>query len=240
MNVESDKFIALYNQLDAYMRNQLQADRYIDHSTLLREMSSKNRLFLNYIQDLRTFADIRNMLIHNPYKKDVDPLFRLHTYVVKKYAEIIGFLLNPAKALKVAIPGHVIFTATLDTPIQKLMKTMTDKNYTHVPIMKNNKMIGIFSENTLLSYLVTNQEGLILKDATVADFGEFIKPENHINEYFEFVSRNTLLSKVEEIFHKGVTDTKRIAVVYITENGKNTEKILGMITPWDITNTSLG
>lgn len=233
-NTGSEKFIALYNQLDTYMRGQLQADRYVDHSTLLREISKKNRLFLNYIQELRTFADMRNMLIHNPYKKDADPLFYPHSYIVKRYAEIISNLLNPIKALKVAVLGPIIFTATLDTPIQKLMKTMTDKNYTHVPIMKNNVMIGIFSENTLLSYLVTNKEGLILKDATVADFSEFIKLENHINEYFEFVPRNTLLSKVEEIFHKGVKDTKRIAVVYITESGKSTEKILGMITPWDI------
>jgi len=233
-NVESEKFIALYNQLDAYMRNQLKMDRYVDHSTLLREMSTKNKLFSDYIQDLRTFADMRNMLTHNPYKRDADPLFKLHPYITKRYAEIVNLLLNPPKALSVAVPGAVIFTATLDTPLQTLMKTMTEKNYTHVPIMEGDEMVGIFSENTLLSYLVTNQEGLILKDATLADFADFIKPENHINEYFEFVPRNILLSRVEEIFRKGVTDKKRIAVVYVTENGKSTEKILGMLTPWDI------
>lgn len=175
------------------------------------------------------------MLAHNPYKKDADPLLYPHAYIIKRYAQIVDSILHPPKALSVAIPASKIFTATLDTSIQELMRIMIRKNYTHVPIIKDDMMIGIFSENTLLSYLVANQEGIILKDATVADFREFIKIENHINEFFEFVPRNTLMSEVEEIFHKGMMDKKRIAVVYITESGKNTEKILGMITPWDLT-----
>lgn len=234
-NTDSEKFIALYNQLDAYMRNQLGLDRYIDHSTLLREMSQKNKIFLDYLQDLRMFAEMRNMLIHNPYKKDADPLLYPHSYVTKKYAEIVDLVLHPPKALSIAIPGAVIFTATLDTLIQELMNTMVKKNYTHIPIIKNDVMIGVFSENTLLSYLVANQEGIILKDATVRDFYEFIPLEKHMNEYFEFIPRNAILSEVDKIFSEGVKDVKRIAVVYITENGKNNEKILGMITPWDLT-----
>lgn len=231
---DSEKFIALYNQLDTYMRTQLRADRYIDHSTLLREMSQKNRVFSDYLQDLRMFADVRNMLVHNPYKKDADPLILPHAYIVKKYEEIVNLVLRPPKALSVAIPRAIIFTATLDSSIQQLMNIMAEKNYTHIPIIEDDIMIGIFSENTLLSYLVANQEGIILKDAKVEDFKEFVEIENHINEYFEFVSRSTLLSEVEEIFHKGLVDKKRIALAYITETGKNTEKILGMITPWDI------
>ena len=231
---DSDKFIDLYNQLDAYMRNALKEDRYLDHSRLLREMSTRNSVFLDYLQYLLTFADIRNMLIHNPYKKDADPLFTLNGYIVKRYAEIIDMLLNPPKAISIAVPGAAIFTATLDTPALKLMETMTKKNYTHVPILKDRSMIGVFSENTLLSYLVANHEGLILEDAKISDFKDFIKFEDHMNEYFEFVSRNTLLSVVEEIFHKGMKNKKRIAVVYITHDGKSAEKILGMITPWDI------
>lgn len=233
-NNDSDKFIALYNQLDAYMRSKLRSDRYVSHLTLLRDMSQRDRVFLDYFSDLRMFADMRNMLAHNPYKKDADPLLYPHSYITKKYAEIIDLILHPPKALSVAIPASKIFTATLDTSIQELMNTMVQKNYTHVPIMRNDMMIGIFSENTLLSYFVANQEGIILKDATVRDFYEFIPLEKHMNEYFEFIPRNTILSEVDKIFGEGVKEGKRIAVVYIAENGKSSEKILGMITPWDI------
>ncbi len=232
--IESEKFLELFNQLDAYMRSRLHFDRFVDHSTLLREMSLKHRIFLDYLSELRTFAEIRNMLIHNPYKKDADPLFHLHGYLLKRYGQIVDLVLNPPKALSVSIPAGAIYTATLESPIQKLMKVMIEKNFTHIPIVKNDAMIGVFSENTFLSFLIKNQEGIILKDATVGDFEDFIKLENHMNEFFEFVPRNTLLSEVEEIFKTGMKNKKRIAVVYITENGKSSEKILGMITPWDL------
>ncbi|EKD85810.1 MAG: CBS protein [uncultured bacterium] len=232
---ESEKFVALYNQFDNYMRNQLGVGRFVNHSSLLREMSLKNKLVYDFLTDLRMFAEVRNMLIHNPYKKNADPLFYPHAYVTQKYEEIINLILHPPKALSIAIPGSKIYTATPETLIQKIMRTMVEKNYTHVPIIEDGKMTGIFSENILLSYLVTNQEGIILKDATVKDFFDFIHLEKHMNEYFEFVSRNAFLTEVDSIFSIGVKNGKRVAVVYITEHGKSTEKILGMITPWDLT-----
>ena len=232
---ESEKFVSLYNQLDNYMRNQLGVDRFVNHASLLREMSLKNKVVYDFLTDLRMFAEVRNMLIHNPYKKNADPLFYPHAYVAQKYEEIINLILNPPKALSFAIPGAKIYTAAPQTLIQKVMKAMVEKNYTHVPIIEDDKMIGIFSENTLLSYLVTNHEGIILNNATIEDFFDFIPLEKHMNEYFEFVSRSALLSDVDSIFSVGVKNGKRIAVVYITEHGKSTEKILGMITPWDLT-----
>lgn len=234
-NTESEKFITLYNKLDAYMRKKLGSDKHIYHTALLREMALKNKVFADNFQDLKIFSEVRNMLIHNPYKQFANPLFYPHSYITKKYEEIINLIFNPPLALSIAVPANVIYKATPDTLIQKLMKTMIDKNYTHVPIIKDGSMIGVFSENTLLSFLVTNHEGIILKDAKVSDFAEFIPFDKHMNEYFEFIPRKKLLTDVEKIFRQGMKDGKRIAVVYITENGKSDEKVLGMITPWDLT-----
>ena len=36
------------------------------------------------------------------------------------------------------------------------------------------------------------------------------------------------------MFQNGLKDQKRISVVFITETGKSSEKILGLVTAWDI------
>ena len=36
------------------------------------------------------------------------------------------------------------------------------------------------------------------------------------------------------MFEEELRDNKRLSVIFITEAGKTTEKILGMITAWDI------
>jgi hypothetical protein len=73
-----------------------------------------------------------------------------------------------------------------------------------------------------------------MNDVKIKDFADFISFESHTNEYYEFVSRDTTIFEIEEIFTQGLKKLKRISVVYITENGKSSEGLLGMITVWDL------
>ena len=230
----SEKFLSIYNELDNFMRKSLGTEEFTDHATLIRMMADKNRVFASNYRDLRTFADLRNLLVHNPYKSNADPLLIPHEYIVRKYEEIKNATINPKKALSVAVPRDKIYMTTLKNKVADVIKEMQDKTYTHVPVIENDVMMGIFSETTILSYLNYNKETIFLKDMLIEEFRDFIPLEKHTSEYFEFVGRNALLSDVENLFRIGLKARKRIAVVFITEKGKQSEKILGIITAWDI------
>lgn len=230
----SVKFLAIYNEIDHYMRNVLNSLEYTDHSVLLREMSDKNRLFSQYYKDLKLFSNLRNLLIHNPYPDSANPLIMPHDYIVKKYEAIRSAILYPKKALDIAIRRERIYTTSYDVNALDVMKTMDDKTFTHVPVMNKEEMIGVFSENTVLTYLVHHKDSLILKDTKIEEFKDFIGLDKHRSECFEFMNRNALVIDVELLFQKRLKERKRVAVVYITEHGKQDEKLLGMITAWDI------
>lgn len=231
----SEEFILIYNELDAFMRQRLQLGDQTEHTFLISEMARRgNRIFETYNYELRLFARLRNAIIHNPYQKDAHPIAEPHKETVKKYNDLKNFVMNPPKALSIAIPGPNIFTATLETNVQYIIQTMINKSYTHIPVISDEKMIGVFSENTLFSYLAKTKDCIITNDFTVREFEDFIPLEKHMNEYFVFVPRATLLDEIEGIFQKGLKDLKRIAVIYITEHGKPEEKLLGMITAWDL------
>lgn len=230
----SEKFLQIYNELDNYMRKKLKAENFVDHGVLLKQMADQSRVFSEFYKDLKTFADMRNLLVHNPYKASADPILIPHRYVVEKYEEIKNKVMYPRKAISIAIPREVVYTTTLDDSAWEVMQEMNDKVYTHVPVMDGDKMIGVFSENTILSYLVHNKDSIIMQDAKISEFKDFVPLGKHPSEYFEFVGRNALLVEVEEIFRKGLIDRRRVAVVFITENGKPDEKLLGLITAWDI------
>lgn len=230
----ASKFLSIYNEIDHYMRKVLNAPNYTDHGTLLRQMSEKNRLFESYYKDLKLFAELRNLLVHNPYPDSANPLIIPHDYIIKRYDDIRSAVLRPKKAIDIAVKGSQIYRTSLDANVIEVMRTMNDKTYTHVPVVVGEKMIGVFSENTILTYLVQNRDTIILKDTKIAEFKEFIGLDRHPSEYFEFASRNTLLIEVEALFQKRLKERKRIAVVYITEHGESDEKLLGMITAWDV------
>lgn len=229
----AQQFVAIYNDLDHYMRKKLHAATYVDHGQLLREMAEKQLIFKEHVTELRLFSEIRNLIVHNPYP-NINPIFFPHKALVERYREILNKIKHPPKAMSIAIPASTIFTVKLKDKVHDVLDVMIKKTYTYVPVMDDGKFIGVFSESVLACYYGENKDFIMGKEALVEDFKEFLPFEKHSNEFFVFVPRNSLLSDVLDIFQKNLKVRKRVAVVYVTETGKKEEKLLGMITAWDI------
>ncbi len=230
-----DEFITIYNEIDDYMRNELDVDQGVPHTDLIKRISEKNKVFARYSNDLLSFARLRNAIVHNPYKRHADPIADPHNNVVKKYQHILSKVLNPAKAIDtIAVRSENIFTADLDDRALKVMAAMNENTYTHVPVIENGRLIGVFSENTVFSYIVKTKDVILEKEVKLREFSEFIPISKHESESFAFVSREALVADVEQMFADQLQQGKRLAVVFITHNGAPGEKLLGMITAWDI------
>lgn len=231
----ADRFIMIYNELDEYMRKYLKLDERVPHTELINRMVKESRIFKASEYDLKRYASLRNAIVHNPDKKNADPIAEPHNAVITNYESIKNKVLDPPTALdSIAIRANNIFTATLNSNAMNVMKEMSKNTYTHVPVLNEGILIGVFSENTLFSYIIKNEAVFIENEIQIKEFEEFIPIHKHQSEYFEFVSKKALVVDIEKIFQIGLKDKKRISVVFITENGNPKEKILGMITAWDL------
>lgn len=231
----SVEFLEIYNDLDKYMRRMLNVDDFVGHTELTKRMGLKNKIFKRYKDDLSDFAMLRNAIVHNPDKKYAEPIAEPHDYILNKYKEISNRVKNPPIALNViAIKSEYIYTTNMNAVALDVMKEMNKNTYTHVPVVENERIIGVFSENSVFSYMVKKEDVLIEKDVKIKEFADFIPLEKHESEFFKFVPKNKLVIDIEEMFQKELDNRKRLSVVFITESGKPTEKILGLITAWDV------
>lgn len=231
----SGKFLAIYNELDRFMRESLDEDFGTPHYRLIEAMAKKNRVFKQHSYDLKAFADLRNAIVHNPDARVADPIAEPHDYVIQKYKEIMEEVMNPPRALEtIAVGIRDIYTTTMEANALEVMEEMNRNCYTHVPVLHDGRLLGIFSENTIFSYLVQNQAATTLRDHTIGDFIELIPIDKHTSEYFEFAPKTSLVIDIEARFQSDLSHNKRLQIVFITENGKSTEKLLGLITPWDL------
>jgi hypothetical protein len=181
-SVKSDiELLLLYNEVDAYLRLQYKQDKYADHSFLIQELSRTNRTIARFQQDMRAIVQLRNSIVHNPFSS-AQPIAMPHPIVVKRYKDIRDALLNPQSALSISVPAAKIYTVELSFNLNEVLRKMDENIYTHVPVIKDNKMVGMLSENTLLSYLAESGEAIITKDMTVADLSEFTPFKAHRNE----------------------------------------------------------
>lgn len=239
---QAEKLLNLFKELEEIVKKECQkvgimTEGKKDISYLINELSKKNSIIKRNKDELDLIRKIRNLNTHThkvskEYKYVIYPCPEINS----KLENIINEIKNPPIIYnsKMCIKRQFMLCKTLTDNIYTTIKEMTDKLYTHIPILENEKLIGVFSENTLLD-IVNKKGGIIVDEETTFEtIKDAIKIENHSMENFEFISKRKNIYDVEEIFKDYFSKHKRIGCVYITENGKKNESILGMLTAWDV------
>jgi CBS domain-containing protein len=153
---------------------------------------------------------------------------------LNKYKKIKNEIINPVKVIDIAIKGSSIYSTTLDDNAFEVMKNMKENAYTHVPVLKNGSVIGVFSLYTVFAYLIEKGCVQISGDTKVGDLSEYITFEGHQGEYFKFVPKDCPVIDIEDLFAKRLEDNKRLVTIFITENGESDERLLGIVSAWDV------
>ena len=232
--MQTETFLQLYKCLELAGRKIYFPSAKENESIIGRLINSTQ--LKKYKDDLDYCRVVRNFLTHNPKVGGVYPIVP-STEMLRLLQHCVKIVLNPTKAIEKAIPANRIETASLDDNLLTIMSIMHYNNYTHIPIVDdNNKLFGIFSDNALSAYVNDNEGIVIDKDTKIGFLKDYLASDKHSKEYFLFVPKDILLVEVEDLFNKneGTRPQKLLAAVFITQNGRAGEKVLGMITPWDI------
>ena len=185
-------------------------------------------------EELEFIRKIRNFLSHK--KTGEEYPIQPSNDVIILLDNVISYIDNPPKAYDSCVKIIDVCAATGNELIFPYMKKMKEKVYTHVPILENGVLKGVFSENTLFGALIED-ELIYEKDKTTFSdelIAKYSQINNRASECFEFVKKDCLLEDVRELFQQKFEENKRLAMVFITQNGKPQERVLGIITPWDI------
>ena len=177
----------------------------------------------------------RNILSHAPRMYGEYPIYPSRG-MIRFVDTVIQRLQKPQTVEAIMVKYQNVLSATPDDTIRPILKKMVEKTFTHIPIVENNCVVGVFSENTLLS-LLTNDEIAAIEDGDTFNspaIKEIIQLEKHITECFKFVSRNTTVFEVKELFRQAIEKQERIGLVFVTQTGRSNEKLLGIVSPWDI------
>ena len=191
------------------------------------------RFYEKYKANFDMFKSTRNVLAHNKvgaFKKDY-PLI-VSKYMLEELNKIIDWM--TVKAYSKSTKMSEIAIAHLETPLHDVIKLMNDKNFSYVPVIEDGKASYVVSEKALLSILADNKEGVVYdKTITVGDYRKYFELDKNPNEYYSFVGRETLAYDLNDEFGK-INDNKKCGMLFVTQTGKKDEKVLGIITLWDI------
>ncbi len=227
-----DEFLTEFKKLEKTIIAQAKLkDDYVSFSRALNQIYYNRLNPVIALRDnydfLRTASDVRNILSHESDICVPTAVF------IEKFRLLSKAIINPATTYDVCTKN--VSTCTYSDEVLKVLEIMNRDSLSHIPVLDSDGYVkGIFSRSTLFDYASLYKGFEITSDHTISDLREVVDLDNHSNEIFLFVDRRmNILSAFEMISKKKVHD-KNVGLLLVTEHGKKTEKLLGVITLLDL------
>lgn len=222
-----------YRILEEALNRKYSYDEKTFGSSVVRFINDKEGK--QFRDKLNICREIRNLLSHHS-EVDGESIIQPAVSLIGFLERVTEYVTQPPKAIECATLYADILKTTLSQKAQTVMKKMERQGFSHVPVIDCGKCIGVFSISTIFQYSLTNGMSSVNDDMSVSDFADFLPVEKHTCERFKFVGREATIYDIRVEFDRHIQKSRRLAAVFITDNGSISGRILGMLTPWDLIN----
>lgn len=229
-NDNQHKFFHEFKRLEAKLRGIANVDDHENFTVVLDKIEKKNSLIKNKRAILRDLHALRNVFAHSDRERYIAEVNQL---AFEEIERINNFLDKPPRVIDVF--GRYVYHVTPNTFTQDVIQKMKEQIYTHIPIYEDGKFYGVFSETTLLSWLVENiSEGnAYFSKKQIMDVSRRYLHNDRENGV-EFIPENTNIFEVQSYFDRAIQRNRRLGAILITSTGLKDEEPTGIITAWDL------
>ena len=225
----TEEFLDKYKQLENTVRNEYNLS---NNDSVINFLIS-NKEFKAIENELDLCRDTRNLLSHNP-KINGEYLVYPSEEMIKLLDEVIQKVTKPLKASNVMVKKSELCFMSMQDKVKDAMTTMKEHSYKYIPILEDGVLVGMFSAKTILDIMTSEGVDAFKDDAIFESISKYISIENVSSKTFAFVGNSTPLCEVKDIFKEDVEHKERINIIFVTQHGKSDEKLLGIITAWEI------
>jgi predicted transcriptional regulator len=215
------EFMDLFEDWERYLRVRFKSDSMYRNTREFWEHEQARCQEIGISEsDLLGLFNLRNVSVHASSFVDINKP------AIVKLQRIVNTFSK--KAVDIATRKENIFKVNLKESIGNIVKTMDDKDFSHVPVVKENEFIGVFSEHTLLSLVA---QGVYDPDKKIGEIKDLLV---EAGEDYVFLPLNVDFYRIYQMFQEHIAYPERLKAIFLTESGKPSSEIKGMITAWDL------
>lgn len=220
----NQKFLEKFGEFEVYIKNKFNNDRFD------RKFISSNPLLKNNQEFWSQCIALRNIYSHSGGMKIANitqSSYNLFCQEVKK-------IMKPRLASDISIKE--VYKVQEKEPTLNVISTMLEKNYTCTPIVSNeNIVIGVFTSHSLMKFLNNkNSKTTLFEKTNIGDLIKYCAIQHDSDIEYKFISELTSECDIKELFKNTYNRHKRLEAVFVTDNGFENGKLLGIITHWDL------
>jgi predicted transcriptional regulator len=228
----SEIFLDFYNKIDNYLKKNDNHDSFVNFAQKIK--NSKNKVVQRFKDELISFGELRNAIVHNP-KFENQAIAEPHQRTVDRITELYEKITNPIRV----IPAFQfkVLGADKNDYINDILIHMRRDSFSQFPVYDEHGVVcELVNNNTISRWLSSQLEEngtIIIEKVKVAD----LLTEIEFEKNYCFISKETSIYEAYDLFINQINRKKRnLDVIFITHSGKATERLLGLITIEDIAN----
>lgn len=229
MTRNSDEFLASFSIIEKWLRRQAGVDRHTPFFQLVDQVSSKSKIIRRYKDDLKEFGDLRNAIVHE--RTDCHVIAEPNVRAVTDIKRIEGAILDPP--LVVPMFQLLVRTRRECESVGKAVTDMRTGSFSQLPILSNdNRLVAVLTSETVARWLASEftNDLVSLLDTKI----ESVIPHAEDTDHYCILSRSATLFDALAKFEEFASRGKDLDAVIITNDGKPDQKLLGIITVYDL------
>lgn len=221
-----ERFISAYNAIDFHLEAALHADEHSSFRSLV-DLYAKRHRWWRDAEQLRVFAGLRNVIIHDkvaPFEYICVP----SQQTVESIEAIRDRLLHPRRA-EAQFSRPVVCVQASDS-LSQILALMHNQGFSHFPVYAAHKFSGVLTPNGITRYLAHHAaKSEAPLDFTTVEVRYLLAREESRANYF-FAPRDEPVEKIAFAFHENTF----LEAVLFTQHGGKQEKLLGIATRADV------
>ena len=155
----SERFLTAFNRIDRSLRVIAGIKEFKPFYRLVDQAKKNNPLVRKYEEELRSYADLRNAIVHNRTSLEY-VIAEPHKKVVEKIERIDEVLAKP-KLVGQLFKKRVLSFQTTDS-LEETLKAIRKQKYTQFPVYKNKEFKGLLTTVGITNWLASSMKGIHL------------------------------------------------------------------------------
>lgn len=224
----AERFITAYNNIDYSLRAIYNFKRSMSFSDVIRRSVMLNSVVRKYEDDLITYGRLRNAIVHQGNSKVT--IAEPHDEIVTKIEHLANLITEPPKALD-RVGNKEVITINKDMKVSLALELISRTGYGNLPIYDGETLVGILNARklvTILGHIIGEGRNLqeFIESTPVGDIVEEMGEDYYFMIADEDLTIDTAMNNFE--------NNRKLLIILITKDGKETGKPLGIISSADI------
>ena len=224
----AERFLTAYNNIDYGLRSIYNFKRSMSFSDVVRRSVVLNSVVRKYEDDLIDFGRLRNAIIHQGNHKYI--IAEPHDDIVEMIERLADLITEPPLAIDMVGNKEVVII-NHDMKVAHAIELIYRTGYSNLPTYQGEKLIGILNGRKLISALGEKiGEGANLEDFVQNTTVAQVLPSMGEDYYFMLADKSLTIDAAMNFFE----NNRKLLIILITKDGKDTGKPLKIISSADI------